>query len=158
MKRFPPAALTLALWIGSPLTVPAHADGPGHEGHHGPGPMMQRIDTNRDGAIDREEAKAAPWLAERFDRIDANRDGSLGKAELDTAQEHHRERREERGAERFEDSDRNGDGAIDMAEAKSAAEKRTERMFERMDANRDGKLTREEMSRHAPPPSTPPER
>lgn len=155
MKHVSTGALALVLCLSGTLPVFAQDPGPEHHGHHGPGAMMERVDTNGDGKIDRNEAKGAPRLAEHFDRIDANGDGSLDKAELDKAHEHHRAGRRERGAERFEESDTNGDGAIDLAEAKAAAEKRAEQMFGKMDADGDGKLTREEMNRYAPPPPPP---
>ena len=43
---------------------------------------MAKLDVNKDGRISREEAKADPRLAERFDQLDANKDGFLGQDEL----------------------------------------------------------------------------
>lgn len=155
MKRFSPAALAVALCMGSPLPGLAEERAPTHEGQHGPGPMMERVDKNGDGRIDRDEARQAPRLAGHFEELDANRDGLLDKAEMREGHERLRGRRHARGEERFDDSDTNGDGAIDLAEAKASAEKRAERMFGKMDADGDGKVTRDEMNRYAPPPPPP---
>lgn len=40
------------------------------------------LDTNRDGLISREEAKASSELSSRFNELDKNRDGSLSAEEL----------------------------------------------------------------------------
>jgi len=44
--------------------------------------QMAKNDTDRDGRISRAEAAAHPRLAENFDRIDTNGDGFLSKEEL----------------------------------------------------------------------------
>lgn len=46
---------------------------------------MARMDTDRDGKISRAEAASHPRLAENFDRIDTNGDGYLSKEELKAA-------------------------------------------------------------------------
>jgi hypothetical protein len=45
-------------------------------------PGAARLDTNRDGLISREEAKASSDLNGRFNELDKNRDGSLSAEEL----------------------------------------------------------------------------
>ncbi|MGH8641063.1 MAG: hypothetical protein ACRET6_05100 [Burkholderiales bacterium] len=40
------------------------------------------LDTNRDGLISREEAKASSELSSRFNELDKNRDGALSPQEL----------------------------------------------------------------------------
>lgn len=72
--------------------------GPGgdHDGARGvkmgPGKMMDRLDTNKDGVLQSSEIpeKMRPWL----DRADTNHDGSITKDELDAMRAAH-----ERGAE-----------------------------------------------------------
>jgi len=49
------------------------------------GEHWKKLDTNGDGKISKEEAKAAPRLAERFDQIDTNKDGFITPDELKAA-------------------------------------------------------------------------
>ena len=50
-----------------------------------PGISMTQLDKNKDGAIDKDEAKASPSLAAIFDKADTNKDGKLDAAELSAA-------------------------------------------------------------------------
>lgn len=45
----------------------------------------KKLDTDGDGRISREEAKAAPRLSEHFDAIDANKDGYITAEEMQAA-------------------------------------------------------------------------
>ena len=47
--------------------------------------------------------------------------------------------------ERFKAADKDGDGAISKAEAEAAGMKRVSANFDKLDTNKDGKLTRDEM-------------
>lgn len=59
---------------------------PGERGGHGG--RLEKIDTNHDGRISREEMRAE---ADRhFDKLDTNHDGFLDKAELEAGHKHHR--------------------------------------------------------------------
>ncbi len=73
-----------------------------------------------------------------FDEIDANKDGSLSKTELEAV-----------GAARFAEADENGDGALSKEEIQKRMSKRAasrvDRMMERLDADKDGKLTQAEL-------------
>ena len=51
------------------------------------GEHWKKLDTNGDGKISKDEAKAAPRLAERFDQIDANKDGFITPDEMKAAHE-----------------------------------------------------------------------
>ena len=101
-------------------------------GHHRA--AFSRADANNDGNITREEFLARPNQA--FDRIDANRNGIIEASERPQPRE-----RGEGGArrERF-NPDADGNGSISQSEHAAMGA----RMFERMDANSDGRVTQDE--------------
>ena len=101
--------------------------------------MFERLDLNKDGAIDKGEIAASRET--RFTTSDTNADGLLTEAEIMAAAKGRAERRVKRMLSRL---DRDGDGAISRVEYDKRASKRGDRMFERLDANGDGKVTREE--------------
>lgn len=95
--------------------------------------MLARADANNDGNITREEFLAGP--TQRFDRMDANDDGVISQAERP-------QRRERADGERRErpNFDANNDRQISRSEFTAMGAG----MFERLDANSDGRITREE--------------
>ena len=113
------AALTLAL-LGGAL---AHADDPGFMGEA----VFDRLDTNQDGVISADEAKAA--RGRMFDKIDADHDGIVTAAEIEAAKNDAEKRRARRIATL----------AGLRAEMPSPSQRAAE-----LDQNHDGKLTREE--------------
>ncbi len=136
--------------------------------------MFVKLDVNKDGKLDQADraARHAERRAQMFDRLDANKDGSISKAEWDQADAARQAKRAEwkakrgeragapgNGAERhamrghhggkrgghggpggWMKADANGDKAISQAEFVAGALAR----FDRMDANKDGKVTVEE--------------
>lgn len=147
-------ALTLA--VTSIAAAGDHGRGKDRGAH-----MFDRLDTNKDGVVSREEAKKA--ADERFSRLDTNKDGAITEAEVKAAHEQrraewakkHEDKTGEKSASKdkprhgkrhghgkgfFAHLDANKDGKVTRAEA---AQLETER-FNRMDANNDGKITREE--------------
>lgn len=110
-------------------------------GHHGGRQgMMAGADANGDGSISRDEFLAHPL--QMFARLDANSDGSISAEEQAQMRALHEQRREDRRERRAErpNPDTNGDRQISRDEF--AAMGTT--MFERMDADHDGRLTRQE--------------
>ncbi len=108
--------------------------------------MAQRFkqaDSDGDGAVSRAEAeKALPHLAQRFDRVDANKDGRVTLEEVNVARKAAMQAHFE---QRFKRADSNSDGKISRAEAEQAMP-RLVRHFDRIDADKDGQVTIEEMA------------
>jgi Ca2+-binding EF-hand superfamily protein len=108
-------------------------------------------DKDNNGRIDRTEAQAVgERMATHFDRMDANKDGGIDKAEM-AAMRHkmgragHRMKSAmsyQRGL--FVGMDDNADGAVTRAEL-GTKHKRWSDDFDIIDANRDGKITGEEL-------------
>ncbi len=44
-----------------------------------------RVDTNKDGKLDKQEAQSMPVIAERFEKLDVNSDGFLSRDEFGKA-------------------------------------------------------------------------
>jgi Ca2+-binding EF-hand superfamily protein len=122
---------------------------------------FDRLDANRDGKLDR--ADRADRQKARFDRVDANHDGSVSYAEFAAMHtqkdgvrgERFGRRGDTRGDHRMamrglgrrgpggmmaRMGDADSDGAITRAEFQGAALAR----FDRLDANKDGTVTRDE--------------
>jgi Ca2+-binding EF-hand superfamily protein len=101
---------------------------------------LDRADANNDGAITRDEFLARP--AQMFDRLDANNDGVISADERPQRRE--RGERGERGERRDradrQNPDTDGNGTFSRAEFAAMGA----HMFERLDANSDGRVTQEE--------------
>lgn len=118
-----------------------HGGPDGHRGGQRGGPdgghMLDRADANHDGNITREEFLAGPTAM--FQRLDTNHDGVISAGE--------RPQRSERGehgpgdqAHQRANPDVNGDQQISRSEWTSMGAS----MFDRLDANHDGRVTRDE--------------
>lgn len=117
------------------------------------GSYFSKADTDGNGMLSRAEVeKSLPRLAKQFERIDTNKDGQLSRDELKAAKKAHKHAhrkghkadRQTKAAERFRHADTDGDGAISRAEAEKNAP-RLAKKFDLIDANKDGKLTQEEL-------------
>ena len=104
------------------------------------------MDKNRDGVLTQQEAQAARQdqhrhiAEERFAQRDTDKDGRLSKAESGMPEE------------RFARLDTDGDGVLSKEELqarhrKGAPERANRGPFGRLDTNNDGKLTRQEAER-----------
>jgi len=90
---------------------------------------FRALDHDGNGRLARNEWHASPEL---FTRLDRNRDGALSAAEFTAADDDDRE-------DRFADLDANHDGRVARSEWHGSAA-----VFDALDANRDGVLTRAE--------------
>lgn len=102
------------------------------------------VDANADGIVTREEAQAHPRLAGQFDAVDTNKDGKLDAAEMNVHREAMRGQRRAEAQARWTAADKDGDGAISRQEADASLPGLAGR-FDSVDANRDGKVGRDEM-------------
>lgn len=116
-KRYLAAVAALAL---VPAVAFAHG---GHDGERRGGKRMERVDTDKDGKVSADEARAAS--AERFKRIDVNGDGVITPDEAPAM---------------FERPDANGDGKVTPDELAALAEAR----LLRADADGDRAVSKEE--------------
>ena len=137
MKR---RLLIAALALASSAALAAVAD----EGHGHRGAMLERLkqaDTNGDGMLNRDEAKALPMISKHFDEIDANHDGQITMEELRAFR---KQRAEQRHAAHWKKIDTDGDGRISRAEAQANAPRLFEH-FDQIDTNGDGYITPDEL-------------
>lgn len=88
-----------------------------HGGRHGPGgrghDRIAKLDTNKDGRISAEEAKADPKFAEHFAKMDINKDGFVDKADRELGMKQRRDAF-------FDKADTNKDGQLSKAEFDAA--------------------------------------
>jgi Ca2+-binding EF-hand superfamily protein len=119
----------------------------GRGGHHGMQPLIE-ADKDQDGRISRTEAAQVPWLEKVFADVDGNRDGYVVRSELRSYHEKMRPQREAERAkrfdERFAEADLNRDGKLSRVEV-SEKMPHLSRSFAFMDEDRDGFLTREDL-------------
>ncbi len=115
---------------------------------HGPrGDWFNRLVTNHDGAISKEELGAANAQreAEMFADFDTNHDGLITKDEVRAATAARKAKAEAEAAARFKAADTNGDGLLSKEEV-AAGMPRLARGFDRLDTNKDGELGPEELA------------
>lgn len=124
----------------------------GKSGQRGGG--FERIDANGDGQVSYEEMTAVrPNMPqERFDGLDKDGDGFLSHEEMRSGhQRRGSEGRRRDPAQRFEKADANSDGELTFDEFSLHAEKMRRQLFDRMDADGNGVVSKEEMTQHRPP-------
>ncbi len=111
----------------------------GHGGGKGPRAerMFERMDTDGDGRVSREDART--FAAARFARLDTNSDGQVTKDERHAG-------RKARQSERIAQMDTNGDGLISQADMMAAAQDRAARRFARLDTDGDGFISVADMT------------
>lgn len=103
---------------------------------------LDRLDADKDGKITAAEYTAGSKTA--FDKLDANADGKVTAAEMDAA---YTTSKAAVGAakapsgERIKALDTDGDGSLSSVEHEAGSRA----MFDKLDANKDGSLTAEEI-------------
>ena len=135
------ALVTLAPAVLLAADPAAPAGGP-----RGEGQWFNRLDTNHDGVISKDEATAASEArtAKWFDKLDTNHDGMVTQDEIRAAAEARRAEMKAKAAARFKAADKNGDGFLSKEEA--AAIPMIARNFDALDTNQDGQLSPEELA------------
>ncbi|MGD9599225.1 MAG: EF-hand domain-containing protein [Steroidobacteraceae bacterium] len=141
--------MSLAL-IGVPLAALGGDQMDDRMGHRmDEGALIKHFDKDADGRVSRQESldAATERANKRFDQLDRNKDGYLTQDELTAARDSMHEMRgkmRERAGEHWKAADKDGDGAISRTEAE-AGMPMLWRRFDQFDANKDGKITRDEM-------------
>lgn len=126
----------------------AHAENMQGQPHGaGNGSLFSRLDTNGDGSISKAEFDA--FNAEHFKNLDTNNDGKITPDELQAIQNHIPQNQGMGHGDvtthldqRFYAADVNHDGGLDREEAKNMP--MLSKYFDDVDANKDGKVTRQE--------------
>ncbi len=134
-----------AIAQSSPAAGPSKEAGREHKPEHKPGQHFQKLDKNNDGSLDRKEAAGHERLVKHFDEIDANKDGKVSKEEMHAHHAASREKHKEKFEEKFKGADKSGDGALTKAEVESGKMPHIAKNFDQIDANKDGKVTQEEL-------------
>jgi Ca2+-binding EF-hand superfamily protein len=105
---------------------------------------FDKLDKNKDGAVDMTELEATSTRA--FDKADTNKDGVIDEAETKVVRDRMAERRGDRPAkpnrkDRLQRADADKDGKITREEFAATAAP----WFKRADADKDGKVTKAEL-------------
>ena len=105
--------------------------------------MTDQLDSDGDGMISAEEFQP-PRRRGMIEHMDVNNDGAVTVEEINEQIADRQEKETARLHAFFSDADTDGDGAVTREEAQAAA-------FNRVDENRDGYLTEEELRKAKPP-------
>lgn len=116
---------------------------------HGGGlpPMMSQLDKDKDGKISQAEHKEG--MDKLFLEIDTNKDGFITKDEMQAHHKMMREKYQGTMQERWKLADKDGDGLLSKAEAENGDMPRLVDDFDKLDKNKDGKLSNDEVKSSA---------
>jgi Ca2+-binding EF-hand superfamily protein len=137
MKR-----LVFCTLVASATLIAPHASAAGQ-----PGSKLQtafkKADTDNDGTLTKDEAKAMPRVAKNFDAIDTDKDGTVSLAEIQVAMKKMTKEAHKRGVERFKAADKDNDGTLTKGEAKAMP--RVAKNFDAIDTDKDGTVSEKEI-------------
>jgi hypothetical protein len=146
-------AIAIAALLAGPVTA---GDQPRSDAPRGD---EMRADKDGDGRVSREEATAAATerTNEWFDKLDLNKDGYVTQEETRQARETRRGEMRAMFDEHFKTADANGDGSLSLDEVQTSMPRMAER-FTKLDKDKNGLLSREELQRggghRSPEPKT----
>jgi len=121
---------------------PAGAPGQGKKSPPTPAQIIDRLDADQNGTLSQDEAKGP--LAKKFDTIDVNGDGEIDANELELAREARKGKAKENG-QRLKTADTDGNRALSKDEASAAGMEKLIEQFDKVDADGDGEISKEEM-------------
>jgi len=104
---------------------------------------FKKADTDSDGTLTRDEAKALPRVAKHFDQIDTDKDGKVSLKELQASMKQVHKEMHERAVQRFKSADKDNDGTLTKEEAKAMP--RVAKNFDAIDADKDGTVSEQEI-------------
>ena len=146
MKHVSAISMLLAALVSSSVALADHHESGGMHGDKIP-PAFSKFDKNGDGRISRDEAREGS--DRMFSEIDTNKDGFISQEEMQahhkTMHDEFREGMREKMRDHWKSADKDGDGALSRAEVEAASMKRLSRDFDKIDTNKDGKLSEDEM-------------
>ena len=134
--------LALCTLIASAALVLPHASAAGHAGGKFEA-AFKKADTDNDGSLTRDEAKAMPRVAKNFDAMDTDNDGTVSANEIRASMKESRKAMHDHGAERFKSADKDSDGTLTKAEAEVMP--RVTKNFDAIDTDKDGTVDEKEI-------------
>jgi Ca2+-binding EF-hand superfamily protein len=137
-------ALLIAAMFTTTATAFADHDGMGEHCKMHTKVTFEQADKDKDGTLDREEAKAV--CGEKFDVMDTDKDGTLTKEELNVCgrkKHNEHDKLHQKRSKEFAAADKDADGTLTKDEAKQL--KKVYKNFEVIDADKDGTVSRDEV-------------
>lgn len=136
------SAVTLAALVAASFSTIAKAEVGPQGSAMGQMFVFEEMDADKDGKLTQDEVKA--HTAAQAALMDTDKDGNLSEAELIAGQQKRKADREMRRAKQMiERMDANKDGVLSLDEMAPPAD-RMVRMFKRIDADGDGVITKAE--------------
>jgi Ca2+-binding EF-hand superfamily protein len=138
MKKTLTFALVTGLAFGTSAAVFAEGMHRGGHGEH----FWNKLDTNQDGKITRDELKAD--VSTLFSAVDTNKDGKVTQEEASQYFAAKHAEMKAKFADKLKESDKNKDGKWSKDELSQLSQRR----FSKLDTNSDGVVTQAELDAH----------